>query len=277
MTQSTANPFVGSFLSADEMAVSQRYLIDGYVIDYASDMSALSNMRDCIAQAAAQHLNIALPSDRDYFLNHIHDHVSPSQLNDLRLAVIQYVNGQPWFRQHYYAAGRSLLSTIVGNELVMQRRLNLSIQLPNDSSSLLPVHADVWSGDSPYEAVMWMPLVNCFKTKSMYITSPEKNHAVQARFSDFKTQNAEDLFRAIEPGVTYIDIQFGQVLLFNHNLMHGNRVNQEAETRWSLNCRFKSVFSPYSDKRLGEFFEPITLRAATRIGMNYTLPTGFEE
>ena len=29
-----------------------------------------------------------------------------------------------------------------------------------------------------------------------------------------------------------------------------------------MNCRFKAVFTPYADKQLGEFFEPITLRAA---------------
>ena len=51
----------------------------------------------------------------------------------------------------------------------MQKRINLSIQLPNDSSSLLPLHSDIWSGDSPFEAVVWIPLVDCFKTKSMYI------------------------------------------------------------------------------------------------------------
>jgi hypothetical protein len=59
--------------------------------------------------------------------------------------------------------------------------------------------------------------------------------------------------------------------------MHGNRVNTESETRWTMNCRFKSVLSPYADKKLGEFFEPITLRAMTRIGMDHELPTGFEE
>ena len=59
--------------------------------------------------------------------------------------------------------------------------------------------------------------------------------------------------------------------------MHGNRINREAETRWSMNCRFKSLFSPYADKRLGEFFEPITIRAATRVGMNHKLPGGFRE
>ena len=45
----------------------------------------------------------------------------------------------------------------------MQMRVNLSIQLPRDKSSLLPVHSDVWSGDSPFETVVWLPLVDCFK------------------------------------------------------------------------------------------------------------------
>jgi sporadic carbohydrate cluster 2OG-Fe(II) oxygenase len=67
------------------------------------------------------------------------------------------------------------------------------------------------------------------------------------------------------------------VLLFNQNLMHGNIVNAEAETRWTMNCRFKSLFSPYAGKRLGEFFEPITIRAASRIGMNHEMPGGFVE
>ncbi len=56
----------------------------------------------------------------------------------------------------------------------------------------------------------------------------------------------------------------------------GNRVNEESGTRWTMNCRFKSVMSPYADKRFGEFFEPISLRPATRIGMQYKLPGGFD-
>ena len=61
-------------------------------------------------------------------------------------------------------------------------------------------------------------------------------------------------------------------MIFNQSLPHGNRVNTENETRWSMNCRFKSVFTPYGDKKLGEFFEPVTLRAASKTGMDYKLP-----
>jgi len=39
-----------------------------------------------------------------------------------------------------------------------------------------------------------------------------------------------------------------------------------------MNCRFKGVFTPYGDKKIGEFFEPITLKAASQKGMSYRLP-----
>jgi sporadic carbohydrate cluster 2OG-Fe(II) oxygenase len=277
MSTSSGNPACIGFLTDEDLALGERYLNDGHVISPVEDRAALDRMRDHIAALAARFLGIAPPKDPQSFLNCIGDHVQAAKLNDLRLAVINGANAEPWFRECYYAIGRKLLSAIVGNELVMQRRVNLSIQLPDDDSSLLPVHADVWSGDSPYEVVMWLPLVNCFGTKAMYLMPPAKDAAIQSRFSDFNGKSSEDLFKAIQGDVRFIDISYGQVIVFNHNLMHGNRVNRETETRWSMNCRFKSLFSPYADKRLGEFFEPITIRPATRVGMGHRLPGGFEE
>ena len=61
-------------------------------------------------------------------------------------------------------------------------------------------------------------------------------------------------------------------MIFNQCLPHGNTVNLEKHTRWSMNCRFKSIFSPYSDKKIGEFFEPITLKPVSELAINYDLP-----
>ena len=93
-------------------------------------------------------------------------------------------------RKNYYFIAKDILDKIVGNELAMQMRVNLSIQMPNDDSSLLPIHADTWSGDSAYEVVVWIPLVDCYDTKSMYILDPsyinEFNHV-------FKDKRVDDM------------------------------------------------------------------------------------
>ena len=64
---------------------------------------------------------------------------------------------------------------------MMQRNINLSIQFPNDKGSLLPVHSDVWSGDSPYEINLWLPLVDCYRTKSMYLLPQKKYNKFEKR------------------------------------------------------------------------------------------------
>ncbi len=265
------------FFAPAEAALAERFLADGHVILAAEDTAGLARIRDAAAGLAAKALGLDVPADAGAFLNAIHDHVDVAGLNDFRLAVIAGLNQLPWLRAAYYGLARSALASLVGNELAMQRRINLSIQLPNDASSLLPVHADVWSGDSPFEVVVWLPLVDCRKTKSMYLLSPARNAEIHADMAAFRAKSAEDLYNEIEPDVSFLDIAYGQVLVFSQNILHGNIVNREPETRWTMNCRFKSLFSPYADKKLGEFFDPITLRAATRMGLDYRLPEGLDE
>jgi sporadic carbohydrate cluster 2OG-Fe(II) oxygenase len=198
--------------------------------------------------------------------------VSVSELNEFRLKIIQGINSEEIFREMYFRVARNYLEALVGNELAMQLRINLSIQLPQDDSSLLPVHSDVWSGDSPFEVVVWLPLVNCYGSKAMYILPPDKSVRLVEEFSKKASGNSETLFQSIKDDVEWLEVSYGDVLIFDQGLPHGNRINEEHESRWSMNCRFKGVFTPYGDKKIGEFFEPITLRAASQKGMTYKLP-----
>ncbi len=264
------------FIASDERELMQTFLDKGIVRVPAQDRAALDKIRDFLADTAASWLQLPAPKDKGAFLDETHKHVSVEKLNEFRLALIGAMKQQAWLRPAYFAIGRRALEIIVGNELVMQRNVNLSIQLPHDDSSLLPIHSDVWSGDSPYEVVLWVPYVSCSGTKSMYFCEAATDGKVQPSLSDFQGKNSEDLYKAIAKDAPFIDVPYGDVLLFTQNIMHGNRVNETKETRWSSNCRFKSALSPYADKKLGEFFEPITLRPATRLGLRYKLPQGFE-
>lgn len=262
-----------SFQTPEESRIAAAFLADGYVILPAEDAKAVAAIQSQAAALAAEKLSLAPPADPQGFLDAIHDHVAPAELNALRLAVFSGLNAQPWLRPAYHAAARTALAAIVGNELAMQLRVNLSIQLPGDDSSLLPIHADVWNGDSPYEVVVWLPLVDCRASKTMFILPLAADARWQPRLAEFRS--AEELYRAVEPELVWLEVPAGHLVVFSQNLMHGNRVNRETTTRWSMNCRFKSLFSPYADKRLGEFFEPVTLKPATRLGAAYTLPGGF--
>jgi sporadic carbohydrate cluster 2OG-Fe(II) oxygenase len=93
---------------------------------------------------------------------------------------------------------------------------------------------------------------------------------------EYQARGVEALFSELESELLWVDVQYGEVLVFTHTLMHGNRLNIEETARWSMNVRFKGLFTPYADKRLGDFFIPICVRPVSRIGMDYQLPTGFD-
>ncbi len=260
------------FLSNNENKICNKYLDQGYVVAPVVDIEALSWIRQKFIFIIREELCIpdnALDSD---ILNFTHESVSIPELNDFRLLVIKKINSLPDFRKKYYQVAKSYLDIIVGNELSMQLKINLSIQFPKDSSSLLPIHADTWSGDSPFEVVVWVPLVDCYETKAMYILPPDANQTLNNNFKKMAGNSSDDLYNSVQECVNWIEIKYGEVLIFNQALPHGNRINEESETRWSLNCRFKGVFTPYADKKIGEFFEPITLKPASECGMKYSLP-----
>jgi len=232
-----------NFLNPDDQALTEQFLRDGFVVAPADDLASLDYIRDVIAP-----------------------HEPKMHLNTIRMQAMLKLNQDPHAKEAYYSLGKHLLVPLVGNELAMQKRFNLSVQKPDDGHDLLPIHADSWAGDSPFQVVLWVPLVDCYRTKAMWLLPPE--HA-----KDFRLEGtSEEMFKRWEDKVKYIPVKYGEVMVFNPNLPHGNRVNKEQGTRWSLNCRFKSLYSPYCRKELGEHFEPIQIRAATQIGLEYRFP-----
>jgi len=248
-----------------------------YVVAPAEDRTALDRIRALVAAAAATSLGEPEPADPGAYLDDAGSRIDPARLNGVRLDVIAAIERAPWFRDAYYRCAARLLDELVGNELAMQRSVGFSIQLPQDASSLLPLHSDVWSEDSPFEAVLWIPLVDCFGTKSMFVVPHERDAYWRSRLHEFEREGVEAFFEALQDDVRYLDVPYGSVLVFAHTLMHGNRINREANARWSLNVRFKGLFTPYADKRLGDFFEPLVVRPLTRIGLEHGYPTGFSE
>ncbi len=262
-----------NFLTSKEKKISNEFESNGFLIRDIEDRNSLKKLKAIFLKLYLKNLNIKkkIFNNKNIF-NLTHQNVEPNNLNNFRLNIINEINKKKEVRELYYRISKPILDVILGNELSMQSRVNLSIQLPRDKSSLLPVHSDVWSGDSPFETVVWLPLVDCYKTKSMFILPPKKYNKIKKIFQEKKFNSSDKIFEKIKKDLIWIKIKFGQVLVFNQCLPHGNTINKENETRWSLNCRFKSIFSPHRDKKIGEFFEPITLRKISELAINYKLP-----
>ena len=257
-----------NFLTNKENQLSKKFIKQGYIISKVEKKKSLEYILNLTKKSIYK-----IIKKKIHNLNTLHNYVDVKDLNDLRVELIHNINKDQKFRFHYFSLTSGLINTLVGNELMMQNKINLSIQFPNDDSSLLPIHSDVWSGDSPYEINLWVPLVNCYKTKSMYILKgSHRNNYFNLKTKKKFSNNSSEIYKLLKKKLIWLKVNKGQTLLFDQTLPHGNIINQERETRVTMNCRFKSIFSPYADKKIGEYFTPITMRAMTDIGNNFNYP-----
>jgi sporadic carbohydrate cluster 2OG-Fe(II) oxygenase len=270
---------IESFDLKEDSALAEEFLASAYVIRDVEDRAALDQLRREIVLAAARAINHPAPDDDGAFLDNLHRILPVEKLNDLRLGLYREFTAKPWFRPTYFRVARRLVESLVGNELAMQNRINFSIQMPQDRTSLLDIHADVFAGETPYQVVQWLPLVDVRATKSMFILPRPKSEAVAARLKDFSEGGMSAVYDVVKRDLIWLDIPYGKVLVFSPNVLHGNVLNEETTTRWSLNCRYTGLFTPYGagDRSLGPYYSPITPRAVTRIGMAYRAPSGFED
>ena len=249
--------------------ISEKYIKSGFIINQIDKTKELNYLTNFIKSNIANFLDI---KTKDYLnLNNLHKYVG-KDLNKLRLFLINKLNKDSRFNEYLFEIAKKEIFEIVGNELAMQKNVNLSIQCPNDDSSLLPIHSDTWDGNSPFESVLWVPFVDCSKTKSMFILNAQKYDKFEKAFQKKEVKSANDLYKNLKPHIEFIKIKHGEFMLFNQNLPHGNIINNSNETRISLNCRFKSLFSPYRQKELGSFFKPLIIRPASKIGLKYKFP-----
>ncbi len=181
-------------------------------------------------------------------LNQIHKFIKKEDINKKRINAFNAINKKENNIEKYIdeLVGRDIIN-ILGPDVMIQKKINLSIQMPDDDTSILDLHSDCWSGDSPYQINLWLPLTNAESTNSMFVFNIKKtNDVIQKIYANLHS-DPYDTNKEIEQK-DFIKIKYGEFIIFNPGLLHGNVINKTKNTRISINIRFKSKFSPEPSK-----------------------------
>jgi len=251
---------------------------NGYLIKKTSDLNSLNFLQNFIFNttiANKKNLKASNFSNKQNFFKNFHKFFSKNELNSVRLNIIKKINNNTKFDKEYFNASKEILEFLVSNELAMQTKINLSIQIPNDNSSMLPMHSDIYAGESPFEVVCWIPLVDVpANSQGMFITSPKNNRAINREVTKTKSKTILQIYNKYKKKFNFIKINFGEILVFSPILLHGNTINKTNHTRFSLNCRFKSLLSPFdvfskTHRNIPHFFKPLKVKPLTKVGFNF--------
>lgn len=260
--------------------LSKQFLKKGYLISTIENIKNFNRIENRVFLILKKTLKIKKKVSKNNLFNNLHKHLDYKKLNSIRLKIYNDLNSEKWFKNAYYSLASKTIDELVGSEIAIQKSINFSIQMPNDDSSKLEMHADSLSGESKFQIVLWVPLVNTYNTKSMYVF--EKNLSIKelSRLKKYKYDGMESIYRKNKMKKKFLKIQKGQFLIFSPNLLHGNVKNLTKETRISMNGRFKNLFSTYSEKnqfgkRIGYFYVPLKIKPATQFAMDFKIPNEF--
>ncbi len=188
-----------------------------------------------------------------------HESISFLEINDIRIKIIEFMNKQNYIKKGIYESVQPFLDASLGPDIIIQKGINMAIQMPNDSKRP-PFHRDT-PHSSNHELVVWIPLVHCRKTMCMHMFDKKYN---KKAISLFKGKNKNRFEKFAEKYGDLIDVKFGEAIIFSADNFHNIPINKTKDTRWSLNIRFKNLYTPYGERNILDYFEIIKISCVTK-------------
>ena len=183
------------------------------------------------------------------------------ELNNFRTKLMQSINKDINLKKIIYEQLKNFIDECVGPDIIVQKFQNLVIQQPKDKNRA-PFHKDA-PVNSNYEIVVWLPLVDCFKSMSMYMFDIKIHEKVRKFIINNSDEKKIESF--CKKNGKLMNVRFGEVLIFLTNNYHYIPINEEDNTRWSFNIRYKNLFTPYGTKNLMDFYEIFKLSPTTKL------------
>jgi len=237
----------------------------GFDIFEADDRSALDALRqDIFAQAKS--IVGGDGNDPESFFDNFHKRgLQGGELNAFRMKLISSCNEALNVNSAVFKSFEKTLSAMVGTDVAAQRGVNIVVQQPGDVDQVM-THRDA-PANSHFEVIAWVPLVDVYGTKSMFISDLDGTSKAVLALKAGGTY--DDYCKTVEASSIDLEVPFGSACLFAAGVAHGAKTNVTDETRWALNIRYKNLFSPYGDKGLLEFFDILKVSPLSSVAFEF--------
>ena len=111
-----------NFLDLKDKKLSAEFKKKGYLIIKAEDFNSLNYIKKSITNEIKKNIKIKSLKKKINYLNKFHNYINAKDLNKIRLNIFNKINEDLNFKKSYFNTSKKLLESIVGNELVMQKK-----------------------------------------------------------------------------------------------------------------------------------------------------------
>ena len=258
------------------------FLENGWIVIDLLDRSPLDEATESLLQALHR---ITCNPDLD-FTNYL-DHISSDDQHIAVQAELTEIYRKGKHARRIITAQLAFLQEFIGPDISIQRCPYLRIVRPDTVHDNVDFHRDTQYGGSPYELSFFVPFLDLGEDNTLCVMSG--SHMAAER--DYPTEkskspNVEQGSLMHKLGLPYaphrfnppvddmmepVPLKYGQALLFNLALVHGQKCNTSQATRFSSDIRLVNSLAPINWDRnvTTSFYERLSSSPVSEQALRY--------
>ena len=204
--------------------------------------------------------NIKILKDlRSSFINSMKNPSKKKDINDIRKEIakmskaeinkimINFLTNNKNLSELMILSFTKLVKKLCGRHLFIQRRAHTTINAPGDDQAKQVAHYEMISGISPFTYIIWAPLHDIDDEGGAYHVDLKESLSIMKKEEKKGLVSGPDVLNFMgnkKPP----KIKFGQAIIFNPFVIHGNIPFESNHARIACNVRFQSSKLPLLQK-----------------------------
>jgi len=140
-----------------------------------------------------------------------------------------------------------LIDSLCGKKLFIQRRATIIMNVPGEGQARQWPHYELMSGISPFTYVIWAPLHDLEDNSGAYYIDQKESLEIMKKEQAAGLVNGPTVLNMMQ-NQKPTSLKFGQAIIFNPFILHGNVTFNSKFARIASGVRFQSYNKPLLQK-----------------------------
>ena len=212
----------------------------GYAAIPVENMEMFIKLRNSFVER----INISNGSEKNIdFVRKVMAKMSKAEINRAMIDILKFTN----LSEMIINSCPKLVESLCGKELFIQRRATIIMNVPGEEQAKQWPHYELMSGISPFTYVIWAPLHDLEDQSGTYYINQKKSLEVMKKEQATGLVNGPTVLNMMQ-NQKPTPLKFGQAIIFNPFVLHGNVTFNSKFARIAYSVRFQSNNKPLLQK-----------------------------
>ena len=212
----------------------------GYAVIPIENMKTFMKLRDSFIER----INISNGSEKNIdFVRKAMAKMSKAEINRSMIDLLKFTNLSEMIINSF----PKLVESLCGKELFIQRRATIIMNVPGEGQAKQWPHYELMSGISPFTYVIWAPLHDLEDQSGAYYVDQKESLEIMKKEEAAGLVNGPTVLNMMQ-NQKPTSLKFGQAIIFNPFILHGNVTFNSKFVRIASGVRFQSYNKPLLQK-----------------------------